>query len=328
MRKLNLIAVLALPSNQRSADTEPSLIASIYYKYDFNGSEEYLAKHLDVPLDPNSPLRRVSEIIRVRRRSIDRTSFLSYNKDSERFNGSLAEMPEEKFFNVLDLQFLKYREISELDFFTKPFFNTYLLPKGQSLMDTIFIFELLDWKGLVAYFKKIDVVLSGGSTVKRHALSPVQIKLANFVFLTEGVSNALKASRKSFEINNQRHKSNLIVNFSKNKNIWFIREKLRLSEISKELYWKASVYLYLLSKANPSYIEHLLETWESWEGSVSLYLQLEKDTITNPELSTINLQVLCESLFKWDSKYHPIEKRVKTLEELDIQFKAELSKPK
>jgi len=44
----------------------------------------------------------------------------------------------------------------------------------------IFIFEETSWFEILAYFRKQNIIVSGGSTTKRHILSPIDIRLSQF----------------------------------------------------------------------------------------------------------------------------------------------------
>ena len=61
--------------------------------------------------------------------------------------------------------------------------------------------------------------LSGGSTVKRHALSPVQISLSRFIIATFGLQNTNHISRDSFNLSSKFNQRNLVKHFSNNKKI-------------------------------------------------------------------------------------------------------------
>jgi hypothetical protein len=74
-------------------------------------------------------------------------------------------------------------------------------------------------KILVNRFKKLDIVLSGGSTVKRHLLSPIHMRLSRFLLILEGYQVSFDKTIDSFQINNLIHSVNVVENFSKNKNI-------------------------------------------------------------------------------------------------------------
>ena len=114
------------------------------------------------------------------------------------------------------------------------------------------IFDNIDWKGLVKQFANLNITLSGGSTVLRHTLNPVQLKLFRFISDIESVeSPAEKLINDSFNLSKIIHKKNLIEIFSKDYKIWLIREKIRLNledRLYKNNYIKLSKYLYLYNK--------------------------------------------------------------------------------
>ncbi len=68
-------------------------------------------------------------------------------------------------------------------------------------------------------FKVFNLPLSGGSTVKRHALSPVQISLSRFIIATLGLQNTYPTSKISFNLSSKFNQRNLVENFSRDKKI-------------------------------------------------------------------------------------------------------------
>lgn len=109
-------------------------------------------------------------------------------------------------------QNFNFIEIPDHAFFNQYFIDELFFEENSDLSYKIFIFESTQWKVLVNTFKKIGVVLSGGSSVKRHVLSPVQMKLSRFLFLLEGWKKSYDNTKTSFFINNIMNNYNLLNN--------------------------------------------------------------------------------------------------------------------
>ena len=117
-------------------------------------------------------------------------------------------------------------------FFSEQFIYKFLLNKDFKNLNKIFIFDDLDWKGLVQKFKSLNITLSGGSTVLRHSISPVQLNLIKFILDIESEEySAERIIKNTFNLNKIIHKKNLIETFSKDHKIWLIRETFRLHNI-------------------------------------------------------------------------------------------------
>lgn len=200
MKKLNLIAVSApSPVNKK----EKSMIISIFYRYDFNVIPFNSLAELNLPLIDNKQIGRKTEIIRVQKNFKD-----NFNKEviENKRSGT-----NDVFIHVVEHVNVKYYVVNDYNFFTSSFFEKYIYAKKSKLIENVFIFEDLDWKGLVYHFKSLNITLSGGSTVKRHVLSPVQINLSRFLIGTEGLIESHSSTKESFKLSNIIHKKNLII---------------------------------------------------------------------------------------------------------------------
>jgi hypothetical protein len=68
---------------------------------------------------------------------------------------------------------------------------------------TYFHFEGQSWFEILNEFRKHNIVITGGSTVKRHMLSVIQFKLAFLLLVLDGLSFA--KVRKSFLLTPERN---------------------------------------------------------------------------------------------------------------------------
>jgi hypothetical protein len=116
-------------------------------------------------------------------------------------------------------------------------------------------------KILVNRFKKLDIVLSGGSTVKRHLLSPIHMRLSRFLLILEGYQVSFDKTIDSFQINNLIHSVNVVENFSKNKNIWKLRNAIKNTKKFNNEDIDTSIYL--LNKIEPYFTETYFEKIEN-----------------------------------------------------------------
>lgn len=70
-------------------------------------------------------------------------------------------------------------------FFDKEIYNFFIRSKTPK-SNIIYIFKNITWQQIVANFRMHKIIVSGGSTIKRHILSPIQIKLSIFMIVYEG----------------------------------------------------------------------------------------------------------------------------------------------
>jgi hypothetical protein len=111
---------------------------------------------------------------------------------------------------------------------------------------------------LVNRFKILNYTLSGGSTVKRHVLSPVQVNLSRFILGLEGLNEGLEKSRESFNINTKLHKNFILENFVKDKKIWYLRQYFNFFKESDEK--SIIIKLYSIFKNSPFFIDFIFTT--------------------------------------------------------------------
>jgi hypothetical protein len=82
-----------------------------------------------------------------------------------------------------------YHSISFANFFTNSFLSEYFYSKkDMTAKNMIFIFENRRWNELLVQFRRFNILISGGSSGKRHILSPVQHRLSQFITCVEGMN--------------------------------------------------------------------------------------------------------------------------------------------
>jgi hypothetical protein len=298
MKKLNLIAVFA-PSSINNKDK--SMIASICYRYDFNVIPFNSLAELNLPLSEKKQIGRMTEIICVQKNFND-----NFNKEVIENKRSRTN---DIFIHVVEHVNVKYYVVNDYNFFTSSFFEKYIYAKKSKLIENVFIFEDLDWKGLVYHFKSLNITLSGGSTVKRHVLSPVQINLSRFLIGSEGLIESHSLTKKSFKLNNIIHKKNLIDNFSKDKKIWLIREKIRFSPLVKQ-YNLICKLLYLYNKNFTSVINLIFDNLNNYTKIEESFNIMGSNQGVSAELISLNEENFINPLEKFDLKNHPFEKKI------------------
>jgi hypothetical protein len=95
----------------------------------------------------------------------------------------------DKYNHDYNTQFAVYN-ISHKEFFTKEALNLLLLKNHNNSRFMIFHFENQTWANLLLNFRRFDIIVSGGSNTKRHILSPIQLRLAQFIVCLEGISSS------------------------------------------------------------------------------------------------------------------------------------------
>jgi hypothetical protein len=155
------------------------------------------------------------------------------------------------------LETIDFNEIPDHIFFTIKFTDELFFNFNSDLSTKIFFFEYTQWKILVRKFHDLGITLSGGSTTKRHLLSPVHMRLSSFLFIIEGYQESLDNTITSYQLNNLVHSFNVIENFSKNNDIWKLRNLIK--KLDKYNEDEIDIRLFLLNKINPYYIKNLTE---------------------------------------------------------------------
>lgn len=137
-------------------------------------------------------------------------------------------------------------------FFTEKYTNEMFLDKDYDWNSKIFVFDDTPWNSLVNKFKSLGISLSGGSTVKRHLLSPIHMRLSRFLLILEGHEKSYIRTIDSYKLNTIVHSKNSIKNFSKNKSIWKLRNIFKKVEgYNNE--W--DLRLFLIFKTHPEKLE-------------------------------------------------------------------------
>nr|QWO71393.1 RNA polymerase [Termitomyces bulborhizus] len=71
-------------------------------------------------------------------------------------------------------------------FFSDKCFQFFLKENKEKNYEVFLVFKNISWNTICANFAKKDLDISGGSTNKRHLLSPIQYKLSIFLYLIKG----------------------------------------------------------------------------------------------------------------------------------------------
>jgi hypothetical protein len=87
------------------------------------------------------------------------------------------------------------------EFFEQSFIENIIL--NDNINNTIFIFYNLKYRSIIDSFALLKVRISGGSSSKKHTLSPVQLRLARFIFTISDFDSTAIADSFYFEKNKQ-----------------------------------------------------------------------------------------------------------------------------
>jgi hypothetical protein len=80
----------------------------------------------------------------------------------------------------------------------------------------------MKWQEILFQFRLNNITVSGGSTTKRHILSPVQLRLSQFITFTLGINHSNVID--SFKIANDKNLSMPIYDLTSKENISYIDE--------------------------------------------------------------------------------------------------------
>jgi hypothetical protein len=114
---------------------------------------------------------------------------------------NLFDLIRKNIMGILIKEHLKYQEIN-LDRNVRLFFNKkdYITKKENkednllnyqysTLRNSVFAFHNIPFSFIIAALKYNNILISKGSEVKRHLLSPTHLLLAQFITVSEGMSN-------------------------------------------------------------------------------------------------------------------------------------------
>jgi hypothetical protein len=73
---------------------------------------------------------------------------------------------------------------SSNEFFKTNHIFKFLTVSENIYINSIFIFKGTNWVNIVAEFRRSGIIVSGGSNTKKHILSPVQLRLSQFLIAT------------------------------------------------------------------------------------------------------------------------------------------------
>jgi len=243
-------------------------------------------------------------------------------------------LPSNPFFETLNMgENIIYTKVYDSHFFTEEFIQKYLLDNKIDLIELIFIFDDCQWKTMVSNFKNLNIILSGGSTVSRHILSPVQINLARFILGSEDLKNSHQISKDSFKIHKQLHNSYRLKNFVKDKKIWLIREYFKFNQAySLQRHNSLILKLYHIYINSPYLIDFILymiiySEKHYYKNDHLLVCKFLSDLIDSEtavffiEGPLIKNQHFYRDIQAYESKFFPVNLRKNKLEHLLIEIK-------
>lgn len=274
-KKLTTFATFALSKNNNN------IIASIQYRdnYHFhlnNTNLERLIYFNNLAFEGSGSMRNYKIIHAVQqKRSLYTEPFIINSKENVNLystctnpNSNINTNPNQSesslFFDTYRQDFLLYRKIYKHNFFTEWFIQNYIFERKKDLIEYIFIFEDMQWRTLVDSFKSLNIILSGGSTVSRHILTPVQINLARFILGLEGLNESHQMSQISFKLHTLLQSNLRLENFVKDRKIRLIREYLKYFNLPAQTN-SLIKDLYFLYKNSPSLIDFIFLAI-SWGG--------------------------------------------------------------
>lgn len=286
---INTVAVFANARSRNPDIFKTDLVASIQYRINFMDN----ILPLEIVRFNNIEIRRNKDLIIYR-----------INRDPEMIEPVVTTYCQ--FWNDIlrRSESIEVINISSKKFFTRNYTEKLFLDEEYDWTSKLFIFDDTPWNTLVNKFKSLNISLSGGSTVKRHLLSPTHMRLSRFLLILEGHEKSYQRTMQSFELNTTIHGNNSIKKFSKNPKIWKIRNIFKNVEgYTKK--WDENLFLIF-----KNYQEKLLEYWE----------KILSDEIKNKgnTLNAINVE-------KFLSKY-PIDKRDKFNPKIMTDFFKKLEK--
>lgn len=290
IKKITTFATFAISDNKNS------IIASIQYRdnYHFhinNTNLERLSYFNNLIEDFSISLRsyRIIHVVQQNANYIDTktesfflnnenekninfysTNTSSNSKSNSNSNSNFNHNPNDNslFFENYHQNSVFYGKIYKHNFFTDRFIKKFIFERKKELIEYIFIFEDMQWKTLVDSFKSLNIKLSGGSTVSRHILTPVQVNLSKFILGLEGLNESHLKSKNSFKLHKKLHTYLRLENFVKDRKIILIRKYLKhLTNPERNKY--LIIQLYCIYKNSPQLINFIF-TSISW-GLEQLY---------------------------------------------------------
>jgi hypothetical protein len=156
--------IITIFSNSKKIKDLHYLIASVFFlDTDINIDEEYFLKPSDYYLNLNLLIRNLK--------------YLNFNKiiifiiDNENVEPKLKKINDDYYICIISFdEFFKKKEIYD-----------FLTVSDNIHKNTIFIFKNINWINIVAKFRSLNIIVSGGSNTKKHILSPVQLRLSQFI---------------------------------------------------------------------------------------------------------------------------------------------------
>lgn len=130
------------------------------------------------------------------------------------------------------------------------------------------------------------------------------MKLSKFLQILEGFKKSDYNTKQSFWLGNLIHKTNVIENFSKNKDIWEIRNILKKLKLGKDD--EIDIRLFLLNKINPNYILNILNELKNNPGNnEKVFIKIYSENFDKSEF--LESRDFLTKLKYFDFKYHKIK---------------------
>nr|YP_010130193.1 DNA-dependent RNA polymerase [Clavaria fumosa]QPZ51095.1 DNA-dependent RNA polymerase [Clavaria fumosa] len=154
-----------------------NLIASIYIND--------LSYHINF----NSLIKRLNflnckdlTIINIYSNALPFPYFLKVREENKYYWLNLEENPSLKYYHV------ELKTFFDLDNQGKFNFNDYFINNNNNLNKSIFIFNGIPWGFIVAAFRINNIMLTFGANSRRGILSPLHLRLAQFITCLEGMN--------------------------------------------------------------------------------------------------------------------------------------------
>ena len=156
------------------------------------------------------------------------------------------------------------------EFFTEKWMNYFILNNQMQSHNIIYNFCGIKWQEVLTWFKWNNIIISGGSTTKRHILSPVQLRLGQFVTIAFGMnkSNAIE----SFHLANEKNLTRPIHDLTKRENNLLFdeyKEKIRMEDTDIEKDKEVNKQFISSEKSITDEIEEIFQSSSPNHSSIS-----------------------------------------------------------
>jgi hypothetical protein len=206
---LNIISTLTLTKKIIKSDKEifSNVIANLYFK---NNGELGIFKENSLEINKNNLYMFFSRLFSLGYNNLNINVFSKeVNKDMER-KLDILRMKLDFNNSYLDNSY-SIRYFNPIEIMNKKLINN---EKGlfNNNIPSIYIFKEMSWSEVVTYFRKANIIISGGNVVERHiltndrmllsiflkSLSNLNIEIINENNLTSNIMNLFKYNKKEF----------------------------------------------------------------------------------------------------------------------------------